>query len=255
VVAAGSMNTPVILLKSSLRLPAIGKNLHLHPTIAVISVWPEEIDPSKGTILTTAITEFDNLDGQGHGVKIEGMNMMPSLGMSYSPWSSGSDFRAQLLKFKHSMGHIVLCRERDPGSITLDGKSGKRLIHYEPSAFDRGHIMQGTLGLYKLLYTMGALEMYTNTFGAPRWVRPSAPADANSSAAAAGGWADDPSFTAFLSETEKYGNELDTTSYGSAHQMGTCRMGSDPKSSVVDTRGKVWGVEGLYLADASVFPS
>jgi choline dehydrogenase-like flavoprotein len=42
---------------------------------------------------------------------------------------------------------------------------------------------------------------------------------------------------------------------GSAHQMGTCRMSSDPRKGVVDARGKVWDVEGLYVADASVFPS
>ncbi len=37
--------------------------------------------------------------------------------------------------------------------------------------------------------------------------------------------------------------------------MGTCRMGSNVKHSVVDPNGKVWGAEGLYVADASVFPS
>ena len=37
--------------------------------------------------------------------------------------------------------------------------------------------------------------------------------------------------------------------------MGTCRMGTTPKKSVVDPTGKVWGTEGLYVADASVFPS
>lgn len=38
--------------------------------------------------------------------------------------------------------------------------------------------------------------------------------------------------------------------------MGTCRMSATSKSGVVDPRGKVWGVDdGLYVADASVFPS
>jgi choline dehydrogenase-like flavoprotein len=39
------------------------------------------------------------------------------------------------------------------------------------------------------------------------------------------------------------------------HPMGTCRMGSDPATSVADRDGQVWGQEGLYVADASVFPS
>lgn len=39
------------------------------------------------------------------------------------------------------------------------------------------------------------------------------------------------------------------------HPLGTCRMGSDPATSVVDADCQVWGQEGLYIADASVFPS
>jgi choline dehydrogenase-like flavoprotein len=41
----------------------------------------------------------------------------------------------------------------------------------------------------------------------------------------------------------------------SAHQMGTCRMGSDARSAVRDERGEVFGVKNLHVADASVFPA
>jgi long-chain-alcohol oxidase len=37
--------------------------------------------------------------------------------------------------------------------------------------------------------------------------------------------------------------------------MSSCRMGSDPKHSVVDGDGESWEVEGLYVSDASVFPN
>lgn len=39
------------------------------------------------------------------------------------------------------------------------------------------------------------------------------------------------------------------------HPVSTCRMGPDPARDVVDTRLKVYGVEGLRVADASVFPT
>jgi len=40
-----------------------------------------------------------------------------------------------------------------------------------------------------------------------------------------------------------------------AHACGTCRMGNDSKTSVVDANNKVHGIENLYVADASFFPS
>ncbi len=37
------------------------------------------------------------------------------------------------------------------------------------------------------------------------------------------------------------------------HTVGTCRMGSDP-TAVVDPRLRVYGIDGLRVVDASVFP-
>ncbi|MEM9499049.1 MAG: GMC family oxidoreductase N-terminal domain-containing protein [Pseudomonadota bacterium] len=39
------------------------------------------------------------------------------------------------------------------------------------------------------------------------------------------------------------------------HQSGTCRMGQDHRSAVVDARLRVHGLDGLRVADASVFPT
>jgi choline dehydrogenase len=44
------------------------------------------------------------------------------------------------------------------------------------------------------------------------------------------------------------------TIFGSYHQIGTCRMGTDA-GAVVDARLRVHGVPGLRVADASVFPA
>jgi choline dehydrogenase len=39
------------------------------------------------------------------------------------------------------------------------------------------------------------------------------------------------------------------------HPVSTCRMGPAPEENVVDTRLKVYGVDGLRVVDASIFPT
>ena len=38
----------------------------------------------------------------------------------------------------------------------------------------------------------------------------------------------------------------------SQHQAGTCRMGTDPRTSVTDAWGRVWGHDGVTVADGSL---
>lgn len=40
-----------------------------------------------------------------------------------------------------------------------------------------------------------------------------------------------------------------------AHVCGTCRFGNDPKTSVLDASNRVHGLDNLYVADTSFFPS
>jgi choline dehydrogenase-like flavoprotein len=54
-------------------------------------------------------------------------------------------------------------------------------------------------------------------------------------------------------DTQWSGYDLDVS--GMSHQNGTLRMGTNPKSSVVDTMCRTHEVSNLYVADASFFPS
>jgi choline dehydrogenase len=49
--------------------------------------------------------------------------------------------------------------------------------------------------------------------------------------------------------------DIRANAYSIFHPCGTCRMGPDASSNVVDARLKVHGVDGLRIADASIFPT
>jgi len=48
-------------------------------------------------------------------------------------------------------------------------------------------------------------------------------------------------------------NEIDIG--GVAHQSGTCRFGTDPATSVLNTNCKAHELDNLYVVDTSFFPS
>ena len=53
----------------------------------------------------------------------------------------------------------------------------------------------------------------------------------------------------------EYAPKVEYTEYFTAHLMGTCRMDGRESQGVVDGSGAVYGIKGLYIADASVMPS
>lgn len=62
-------------------------------------------------------------------------------------------------------------------------------------------------------------------------------------------------FEAFLRRVEERGLVKNEVPIFSAHQLGSCPMGVDPKSSAVDENAESWEAAGLFLGDASIFPS
>ena len=107
----------------------------------------------------------------------------------------------------------------------------------------------------EVCHATGAVEIRAGIPRAERvaWRRRGKQNQAESALTAANG--DESDFEAWLESLRRAGNSAPEVSVGSAHQMGSCRMSTNQAEGVVDSRGRVWGVKDLYIADASVFPS
>jgi choline dehydrogenase-like flavoprotein len=58
----------------------------------------------------------------------------------------------------------------------------------------------------------------------------------------------------FLSQMlEAAGGQDLWVSHDTSHLMGTCRMGDDPRDSVVDADGRTWDIPNLWICDGSIF--
>jgi choline dehydrogenase-like flavoprotein len=248
VVSSGTMQSPLLLLRSGLTNPQIGRNLYVHPVAVLGAIHKEDIKPWEGGILTAVVNEFENLDGKGHGVKLEATNMIPSSWLIWLDWKGGLQYKLDAAKLKHMTGYISLAKENDTGRVYPDPVDGRVRFQYTPSKIAKQHIMQGLLALAKIQYVAGASEIFTTIPGMRPFVR-------DLSIPQSGDGINDPDFQAWLGEVQNRGFPSPESVFVSAHQMGTCRMSATEWDGVVDPQGKVWGTEGLYVTDASVFPS
>ncbi|KAI4608568.1 hypothetical protein J4E83_009004 [Alternaria metachromatica] len=247
VVSGGTMQSPLLLLRSGLKNPQIGRNLYLHPVTFLGAYHAEEIKPWEGGILTSVVSEFENMDNAGHGVKLEATNMVPSACLMWVDWKSAMQYKIDAAKLKHMVGYISIARDRDTGRVYPDPVDGRVRFSYQTSNYDKRHVLEGVIALAKIQYVEGASEIFTVIPNMRPFIRdPAGPS---------GDGINDPAFVAWLDEIRNKGLPSPETVYVSAHQMGTCRMSAKERDGVVDPKGKVWGTEGLYVADASVFPS
>jgi choline dehydrogenase-like flavoprotein len=251
IISAGTMQSPLILLRSGLKNRWIGRNLRLHPVSFIGAIYDEEVRPWEGSILTAVVNEYENQDGQGHGTKLEAVTMMPSGWLSFLPWTGGIDYKLLVPRMKNMVGHFAIQRDNGSGRVYPDPTDGRTRFQYTPTKKDRQHMVEGTIAVAKINYIMGAREIFSTIPGTSTFVRPE-----TTKPDCEGTGINCPTFNKWLEEVRKRGLPDPDTNFMSAHQMGSNKMAASPKKGVVDPKGRVWEVdEGLYVADASVFPS
>jgi choline dehydrogenase-like flavoprotein len=68
-------------------------------------------------------------------------------------------------------------------------------------------------------------------------------------------WTEGDDFDAFIAAIESASYDANDIPIYTAHQLCSCRMGSDPDESVADGRGELHDTKGVWIGDASAFPT
>lgn len=236
VVAGGSLNTPVVLLKSGLTNVNIGRNLHLHPVTFAYGLFEEPVHGWSGKIMTRYVNAFRNQDGQGYGAILETAPIHPSLSSLVLPWEDPAYFKDTMANIENLSGFIVLTRDRHGGRITLD-KQGRLALHYELHSYDRRHMVRGLTEGLRVLVAGGAQHIATSIEG----LRSCTIGQDN--------------VEAFTERVVQHHFAPNTYALLSAHQMSTARMADTPALGAVKPTGETWEVKNLFVADGSVFPT
>ena len=235
VVACGSVHSPALLLRSGIGGPAVGEYLRLHPTAAVTAFYDEPQNWMYGPPQSALSHQFADL-GDGHGFLLESGQATTGLFGGAIPWRSGASHKAWMRRWDHSGSFVGLVRERGHGRVTIDD-AGNPVMHYPiDDELDRRNLKQAVEQMVRLHEAAGAIEIVGSGLRAGDWKRGD----------------DFEAFVASLNALEIKPREYVTFS---AHQMGTCRMGKDPATSVANPWGELHDVPGVWIGDASAFPS
>ncbi|MFN8522454.1 MAG: GMC family oxidoreductase [Chloroflexota bacterium] len=235
VLAAGAVNTPAILLRSGLR-GAVGENLRLHPVTAVWGEMEQDVEPWTGTLQAAYSDELADLNG-GYGAKLETAPVHPVAAASGLAWDGAAAFRRGVDQLRRTTVIAVLTRDLGSGRVSI-GRSGRPVVDYRVDPRDQVHVRAGVVAAARVLLEAGARSVRSSH------VVPTPLADGSPHA------------------IERWSTSLDRIGFGtneclyfSFHQLGSCAMGQDPRTSAVDLAGGVHGVRGLYVADGSLCPT
>ncbi len=235
VVACGSLESPALLRRSELGGPAAGQFLRLHPTSVVGALYGSDQQAWWGAPQAGLVDELADT-GEGYGVLIETAQYAPGLIGSASPWTSGAQHKQNMADFRLAGTFVGLTRDRGHGQVDVDA-AGEAVPSYPVNdPLDQENLSKGVDAMVRLHEAAGAAQIFPLAAGAPRWVR--------------GDDLDD-----FIAAVNRIPYRADGHKLFSAHQMGTCRMGEDPSSSVAGPYGELHDVKGVWIGDGSAFPT
>ncbi len=223
VVACGTLHTPALLRRFGVRAPALGRHLSIHPATAVRAAMEEEVRMWEGVPQSYYVDEHAD-----EGVMLEGIAGPPDH-LALSTPRVGADHRELMLDAARAAMFGVMVSDVSRGRV--HELAGRPVVRYDLCAEDARRFKRGLEALTEIFWAAGAREVVVPVRGVPTL---------------RGG------DSGPLRRAQVTPAALSVMAF---HPLGSARAGADPDRSVVDPQLRVHGVEGLYVADASVVPT
>lgn len=231
VVAAGAVQTPLLLLRSNLANSSgwVGRNFACHPTLSLVAEFPEAIDDFHGAT-HSLFMDRDLVPPKPGYLLLNAIQDPVEASIQVGP-DTGKDYMDYMSRYRHTTRLICLVHDKNKGEIRWE--NGHKVIDYGVDDGDFEIMKIGLKTTARALFGGGASRVRI------------------------------PATDDMIIETpddvdkviEGLKNERKRYRYISFHPQGTCRMGADPKISVTNPYGETHDVKNLYVADASLLPT
>jgi choline dehydrogenase-like flavoprotein len=227
VLAGGAIPTPLLLLEQGLanRSGQVGRNLSVHPSGGFLAEFDDPIDGHRHVPQGYACDHFLR-DGILMTAAQPALNIAPLL----FPFS-GRRLMGVLDRMSRIAGFGLLLRDASANGRVWRDVGGMPLVTYNISADDTARMHRAMTLAGDMCAAAGAKTLYPVVFGQDPL---QGPAD----------------FARFRS-ARLAPSDVNWLSY---HPLGTCRMGRDRRTSVVDLDAQSHDVPGLFVVDASIVP-
>lgn len=223
VVAAGATETPSLLRRSGLGgHPGMGRGLAVHPAVAVAGRFDEPVRAWQGVLQSVGIEQFHD-----EGVLIEATSTPPGMGSFVLP-GVGRALRAELDGTDRLAYLGAMVADRPSGRVL---GARRPLLRYDLATEDAAKLRRSIVAMGEVLFAAGASEVLTGLLRRPVVTSKDELVEAASRVPA---------------------GELHVAAF---HPTGSARMGADAQRCPVGVDGRLRGVEGVYVADASVLPT
>ncbi len=225
VVAAGATETPGLLRRSGIGAhPRLGRNLAIHPATVLAGSFDDDVVAWRGVLQSAAVHEFHESDG----VLIEATSTPPGMGSMVFP-GFGADLLGWLDRAPQVATFGAMVADRGVGSVS--SVRGETVVRYGIERAAVAKLLVALEAMGRLLFAAGAVEVLTGLPGAPT-VRS-------------------------MPELQQALRSSDPRSLHLAafHPTGTAAGGADEQLCPVDERGRLRGIDGVWVADASILPS
>jgi choline dehydrogenase-like flavoprotein len=224
--AGGALGTPELLLSQGLANSSglVGRHLRIHPACWVGASFDEPVRGWDGVMQSWAVDEWND-----RGLFLEATFTPLSFGSQWLPGSGAAYMRA-LERYGHVAVIGVHLSDRSEGRVALRGRRSR--ITYRLTHDDADALRFGIARAADVHFAAGAREVYPQA-GRVTVLKPGEQ----------------------VRKIEQGRFRLGEMRLEAFHPMGTARMGSDPRNSVVSPSGETHDLPGLWVADASLFPT
>ena len=233
--AGGSILSPVVLLRSGIATATAGRTLHMHPVAAIAGRVRRA---ARAVVRRTAERDERRLRGDRRPVGLPPRGGAHPPGADRAAGSRGGTAPTTARSWRSA----TAWRRSSPSSATATwggSRSPATAACRSPTSRvppERELLRRASVELAKVHRAAGARQII------PLVTPPHT-------------WRDGQPFDPWLDTLGRRAVSANRILLFSAHQMSSCRIGTDPRSSVADPDGQVHGVPGVWVTDASAMPT